>query len=205
MRKLSLMILMLAFLALITACASSYKTIGPNRLSFNSPDSQAGIDFSYKYDVLREAGNKKYAKKESKKGVRLIAVKITNNSDSVLNIGSDIDFYAGEKHVFPMDPVDIKNSIKQIVPGYLPYLLLTFVNLTVYDGNTVDVIPIGLVLGPGITAGNMIVAGTANTKLQYELEENNIMNKEVEPGETVYGIIGIRNTGYDPVTIKIIK
>jgi len=101
----------------------------------------------------------------------------------------------------------IKESIKQIVPGYLPYLLLTFVNLTTtkeQNGMTEqNVIPIGLVLGPGITVGNMLIAGDANTKLLDELRLYNLIGRDIKPGETVYGIIGVRDIGYSPITVEV--
>jgi hypothetical protein len=89
--------------------------------------------------------------------------------------------------------------LKQGVPVYLLYLLLTPMNL--YTGD--DVTPIGLVLGPGIAFGNMIGAGGANQNFLKELESFNLMNKSIQPGETLYGIIGIRDSGYNPITIKV--
>ena len=84
-------------------------------------------------------------------------------------------------------------------------MLLTPTQL--YTGETnsngeTDTFPIGLILGPGITAGNMIGAGTANTNFLNELEENYLYNKEIKAGETVYGIVGIYDFGYSPLTLE---
>ena len=174
-------------------------------MNYNSHDFQDGVGISYKYDVLRERGNKKYANKETKKGVKLIAVKITNNTDSVINVGRDVAFYSGQSQLFPIEPMAIKESIKQIVPGYLPYLLLTFTNLYVAIGTSTETYPIGLVLGPAITIGNMAMAGSANKNMLNELYEYNILSRDIQKGETVYGIIGIRDIGYSPISVKMIK
>ena len=205
MKKLISKALVLTSAILLVGCAATYKPINPPSVNYNSHDLQDGIGLSYKYDILREKGNKKYAKKENKKGIRLIAVKVTNNTDSVINIGRDAIFYSGQNQIFPIEPMAIKNSLKQFVPGYLPYLLLTFTNLYITNGSTTETYPIGLLLGPGITFGNMAVAGSANTKMLNELNEYDMLNMDIQKDETVYGIIGIRDMGYSPITIKMIK
>ncbi|ADR23642.1 hypothetical protein MATR_25020 [Marivirga tractuosa] len=196
----------IASIFILSGCAASYKPIYPVSLNYDSHQSQGGVELSYKYDVLRENGNKKYAKKENKKGVKLVAVKITNNSQSVVNIGKNLTLYSGNNQIRPMEPMVVKESIKQNVPGYLPYLLLSFVNLTTtkQQNGTIEynVIPIGLVLGPGITLGNMLIAADANTKLLDELRLYNVIGRDIKPGETVHGIIGVRDIGYSPITVE---
>ena len=56
------------FLALILlgSCASSYKSINPKTINYVAHDLQGDLSLSYKYDILQEYGNKKYAKKEDK-------------------------------------------------------------------------------------------------------------------------------------------
>ncbi len=209
MKKTISKILTFTFVIILSGCAATYKPINPPTLNYNSHDLQDGIWLSYKYDVLREKGNRKYAKKEDKKGVKLIAIKITNNTDTVINVGKDAAFYSGQNQIFPMEPMAIKESIKQIVPGYLPYLLLTFTNLYVtkstYYSVTTETYPIGLVLGPTITIGNMAVAGSANKNMLNELYDYNILSRDIQKGETVYGIIGVRDMGYIPISVKMIK
>jgi len=77
----------IAIVFILSGCAASYKPIYPVSLNYDSHQSEDGVELSYKYDVLRQNGNKKYAKKEDKKGVKLVALKITNNTQSVVNIG----------------------------------------------------------------------------------------------------------------------
>ncbi|MFO7657295.1 MAG: hypothetical protein R6W78_09525 [Bacteroidales bacterium] len=209
MKKAISKILTFTFVILLSGCAATYKPINPPRLNYTSHDLQDGIGLSYKHDVLRENGNNKYAKKEYKRGIKLIAIKITNYTDSVINIGKDAAFFSGQSQIFPMEPIVIKESIKQIVPGYLPYLIFTFTNLYVtkgtYNGVSTQTYPIGIVLGPAITIGNMAVAGTANKNLLDELYKYNILNRDIQKGETVYGIIGIGDVGYRPISVKMIK
>jgi len=205
MKKAILKVLIFTYVIFLGGCASGYRTINPPSLNYNSHDLQDGIGLSYKYDVLQERGNKKYSKKEDKKDVKLIAVKLTNNTESIINVSKDIAFYSGQNQIIPMEPLAIKNSIKQIVPGYLPYLLLTLLTLNVTTETSQESYPIGLFIGPAITIGNMAVAGSANTNLLKELNEFNVLNRDIKVGETIYGIIGIREMGYNPLSVKMKK
>lgn len=107
-----------------------------------------------------------------------------------------------------MDPKAVHTALKQIVPGYLPYLILTALTLNItkpndYGGYTTDVYPIGFAVGPGITFGNMLVAGTANKNMLNELYNYNILSRDIPKGETVYGIIGVRDLGYIPISVRL--
>lgn len=205
MKKFISILLTLISVIILSACASTYKPINPSTLNYNAHDLQDGISLSYKYDVLRERGNRKYAKKEAKKGVKLIAVKITNNTDSVINVGRDIAFYSGKNQLFLMEPMVVQESIKQNVLAYLPYALLSFLNLKVTNGTSTEVYPIGLAIGPAATIGNMVIAGTANKKLLDELYDYNISSRDIQKGESVYGIIGVRDIGFSPISVRMIE
>lgn len=75
MRSIKIPLLLISVITL-TSCASGYKMIGPKSINYVSRNENNGAKLEYKYDLL----DKKYAKK----GVRLVAVKITNESDKDL-------------------------------------------------------------------------------------------------------------------------
>jgi len=205
MKKLLLKTTIFISIIYFGGCASGYKQIHPETVYFAAHDLQDGISLSYKYDVLREKGNRKYSKKEFTRGLRLVAVKVTNNTDTTIHIGQDVAFYSGQNQLMLLDPLVVKSSIKQIVPGYLPYFLFTFLRFNVYTATSSNSYPIGLALGPGLVIGNMAFAGTANTNLLNELIKYSLFNKAVEKGETVYGIIGFRSNDYSPLSLKFIN
>ncbi len=198
-------VLFIALTLVFTGCATNYKPIYPKNVKYNATDVHDGIDFAYRYGILKERGNNRYAKKEYKKNIKIIAIRITNNTDSIINVERNIEFYSGQNKVFPMLPLVIKNQLRQIVPSYFPYALFTFMNFYVTNGNSVKVYPIGLVLGPALSIGNIATAATANKRMLDELNMYNVLNKNIQKGETVYGIIGIREMGYNPITIKLKK
>jgi hypothetical protein len=199
-------ILLIVIGLLFNSCAMIYRPVNPPTLNYKMSESKDGIELSYKYDVLQLKGNKKYAKSEDRAGVRLVAVRIVNNTDSTINIGTDALFYSGIKPVELMTPYLMENTIKQSTAAYLPYLLFTFLRLNVSSGyyNTVS-IPIGYFLGPMLTLGNIITANSANKNLLKELNTYDILNKDIQKGETVYGLIGIEDAEFLPLSIKINK
>jgi len=198
-------LLIICTVLLLTGCAMSYHAIDPVRQNYASNNQGNGIELSYKYDVLRESGNTKYAKKEYKNGIKLIAVKLTNNTDTTLTIGKDIVFFSGNNQIDILPPVLIHNSIHQSEPAYLMYLLFTFTTLTVSNGSSAHTYPIGYGLGPLLTLTNLVTASSANKDLLRELNRYDLINKELHKGETIYGIIGIREYSYDPISVRISK
>ncbi|MCR5887120.1 hypothetical protein LRS06_04875 [Hymenobacter sp. J193] len=57
--------------------------------------------------------------------------------------------------------------------------------------------------GPFIAAGNMIGAGTANKNMRNELARYDMTNKVIRPGETVYGLLPLRETNVAPLKLTL--
>jgi hypothetical protein len=198
-------LLLLAFVVAFSSCASGYKTINPNTLNYRSTSTDKGVVLEYKYELL----NKKYKKKELAKGIRLVAVKITNNSSRDLAFGKDVQLtYDDGTALYIMENETIFSSLKQRPASYLWYLLLTPINLytnTSQNGFQTESnsTPIGLVVGPGLAGGNMIAASAANKKFEKDLLENNLNGITIKKGETISGLIGIRSDDYNSIKIKV--
>jgi hypothetical protein len=196
---------------MISSCASTYKSLRPTSSYFGNEEEVNGVKFSYKQGILAETRNKKYAKREVSKAVKVVSVKIVNNSNKNLIIGQNAKFYTGNSELRLIEPGTIHQQLKQGVPIYLLYLLLSPIQLTtgsstinnngtISSGNTT---PIGLIIGPGVTIGNMAVAGSANQNFLRELNEFNLINKTIAPGQTVFGLIGVNDIGYNPVRFVV--
>ncbi len=201
MKIIKILLLFLATLTL-TNCASGYKMIEPKTINYISTNETANVKFEYKYDLL----DKKYSKKELKKGIKLLAIKITNNSDRDLMFGRDAKLaYENGTEIFVMENDKVFKTLKQSPASYLWYLFLTPVNLytTGSDGQQTSSTPIGFVIGPGLAGGNMIAAGSANKKFKTEMLEYDINGTTIKKGETVYGLIGIKTDSFDSLKLKI--
>ncbi len=190
----------------LTNCASGYKMIEPKSINYISTNESNGVKLEYKYDLL----DKKYEKKELKKDVKLVAIKITNNSGNDIMFGRDAKLtYENGNEIFVMENEKVFKALKQSPASYLWYLLLTPVNLYItktnsngYQENTSS-IPIGLVLGPVLSGGNMIAASSANKKFHTEMLDYNIYGTIIKNGETTYGLIGIKADSFDSLIIKV--
>ena len=188
-------------LCLLTSCAGGYKTINPSSLNYISESSDASVNLSYKYDVL----NNRDGKKEQKNGIKLVAVKITNNGTKDLIFGKDVKLiYANNNEPLILDNVQTYNELKQGTAIYLLYLLLTPAKLNVSSSNgSSSSAPIGYALGPGIAGGNIIAASTANTNFKNELMQNNLLGVTIKKGTTVYGLIGLKSGSAENLKIKV--
>ncbi len=193
--------LLLVSIISLTSCASSYKMIKPKLINYVSKNENKGVKLEYKYDLL----SKKYAKKEVKKGIKLVAVKITNESDKDLMFGREIKLtYENGSEIVAVENTKVFKSLKQSSASYLFYLLLTPMNLYTSSSNgSSNSIPIGLIAGPCLTAGNMITAGSSNKKFKTELLEYNINGTLIKKGEIKYGLVGVKSDSFDALKIKL--
>ncbi len=83
----------LLVLFLCSGCAAFYKPVKPERFSYRNNKVYEDISFAYRFDVLTLTKNKRYAKKEEKFDIDVVAIKITNNSDKVISFDEDIKFH----------------------------------------------------------------------------------------------------------------
>ncbi len=182
-------------------CASGYEAINPKSINYVSAHESNNVNLEYKYSLL----DKKYAKKEVKKGVQLVAVKITNNSDKDLTFGKDIKLaYDNGATANVLENDVVFNQLRQEPALYLLYLLLTPMNLTTTNGNQErTVTPIGVIVGPGLAGGNLIAASSANKKFKTEMSAYNINGAKIAKGETKHGLVGIESKSFNALTLKI--
>ncbi|MEX6626585.1 hypothetical protein [Tenacibaculum salmonis] len=206
MKLLKIICFLLTF-TLLTNCASGYKSINPASLNYLSKSIDNGVILEYKYELL----NKKYKKKELAKGIKLIAIKLTNNSNKDLTFGEDLKLtYDDGTGLYIMENELIFKSLKQSVTSYLWYLLLTPLNIytTSYSSRgyqETSSTPVGLIIGPGLAAGNMIAAGSANEKFKKDLLNYNINGTIIKKGEKISGLIGVRSDSYHSIKVRVLE
>ncbi len=196
----------------ITSCASGYKSIEPKTVYYNSTATDKDVIVAYEYNVL----SKKYYRKENRKDIRVASLKITNNSDKDLVFGKDLILVnRDQKELDLVANTLVYEQLKQPFLIYILYLLATPLKITTYDSVDDDFvsdestedsnIPIGLILGPGITGINMVKAGTANNRFKKELNHYNLTGKTIKKGTTAYGIIGIKGNSFQALAIKVVE
>ncbi len=189
--------------SVLFGCAASYRPIEPEKLVFSSQESDKGVNFGYRYEVLSFRGNKKSAKKERKKNVLVVALKIENNSGIGLKLGENFNIYSGDNHIYPMEPETVFKELRQTVPVYLLYSLVVLNKVECDDLTGRCTSSLLFPIGIPIAVGNMLVAGSANKNFLNELTRYNLYNKEIAPGEVVYALIGIPDTGFQPLKVEV--
>jgi hypothetical protein len=201
---------LLVLAILLNSCASGYKKINPETINYASKSIESNILFEYKYDLLE----KKYKKKETKSDIKLIAVKITNNTEKEIVLGRDFKLaYKNGTEISLIETEKLFKTIKQSPASYLWYLLLTPVQFSAGTTTTsngpftetkpANVFPIGLIIGPGLAGSNMIAASSANKNFKNELMKFDLNGKIIKKGETIYGLIGLNSNSYDSISIKV--
>lgn len=199
--KLQKMVPMLSVIFILSGCASGYKMINPDSLNYQSTSIDKGVTIDYKYGLL----NSRYAKKETNNKIRLVAIKVTNNSGKDLIFGKDIKLtYTNSNEIVIMDNNQTYGELKQGWAGYLFYLLLTPATLNSNsNGAQTSSTPIGYVLGPGLAAGNIIAASSANENFKGELTKYDISGAVIKNGNSVYGLIGIKSDTFDAIKVRV--
>lgn len=200
-----------AAMLLATGCAGGYTAVRPSTVTNYSSVSAADspVEFSYQYGALGIHGrNKKYRKKERKRGYQTAAVRIKNNTNTELNFSRDLELYFGDRPVAPVPALQAANDMKQGVWIYLVYLLLNVQvgGTTTINPNTGQQTTSGgtfIPSGPFIAGGNILGASMANKNMRMEFVQHDLINKVIRPGETVYGIISLRETNVAPLHLVL--
>lgn len=189
-------VVIVALVAFLTGCASTYKPVAFESLDYTGAQSAGALDVAYRY----EAQPGYYGKKARKRGYDVIAVRVTNTTDAPVNLSpSALRIQAAGAPVSPLRPEIVADNIRQPI---WTYLLWNLANVTIFDeeGDIVAFVPIGL----GISVLNMLQSSFANGKVENAYAEQNLMGKTVPPGQTVEGLLFLSTTGFAPLTFEYV-
>ena len=186
----------------LAGCAGNYSALELKSLDYTkgqgaSPKYQT----EYRYDVLTKHSNKKYAKKEDRTNIRLVAVKFTNNSDAPVN-GNELRVFSGDQEITLVDKETVYKKLKQGSAIYLLYLPLIMTKTECgrgpYGGcETKMLFPIGV----PISLLNILVSATSNANFKKDLSIYDFKNKTIKPGQSEYVVIAVRNANYGVINV----
>ena len=191
-----LRILFFICILLSTGCASTYKPLNPQSLSYSNEQVIDKLKFAYNDKAFEQTRNRKYIRKAVRKQVNIVAVRITNASNTSINIKSDLVLKADQAKLICIQPENVKRLLRQ--HSFLYFLGMcgisivstsasTVVYFGIYPFNAVYVLP------------NFIVAASANKNFLEELSFYNIESMEVPAYSVRYGILSY----YAPVKRNI--
>lgn len=168
------------------------------------------IGYSLRQGVLYNMHNYFFARREMKKNLSLVAIKIVNKSDSSINI-NDLKFTCGS--LLPIQQIDIHdfyNTIKQKSALYWLYSVgavvypqpVTYLDKNgtqqpkpdnpkkfIKNGKLFIPLPVGL----PIAAANYAIAYKANKKMKKDFELLDLSNRTIQPHDTIQGILAFKN------------
>lgn len=192
---------------LSSGCAGSYAPIKPDRIAtYQGSSIKPPVQLDYQFDALRLHGrNKKYVKKELKHGYHVVAVRVTNTTGAEINFSRDVTLYYGDRPVTPVAGGIAAHDMKQGVAIYLLYVLLnpTLTKTSSTNGYVTNQESSTYYIGPFIAGGNMLGASMANTNFRRELEQYDLTNRNIKPGETVYGLVCLREANVAPLRLEL--
>jgi hypothetical protein len=192
---------------LSSGCAGSYTPIKPDRIAtYQSSPVKTPVQLDYQFDALRLRGrNKKYVKKELKHGYHVVAVRVTNTTGAEINFSRDVTLYYGDRPVVPVAGGLAAHDMKQGVAIYLLYVLLnpTLTRTSSTNGYVTNQESNTYYIGPFIAGGNMLGASMANSNFRRELEQYDLTNRSIRPGETVYGLVCLREANVAPLRLEL--
>jgi hypothetical protein len=177
------------------SCASTYKPVNlPSYAYDRSYLIKDSLQVSYQYNIQQLSGNRRYTRKEKKRNMNSVGVKITNVSSSPITLTrNSFQVYSksGVKNIH--SPLEYSKKVKQRVGMHLLHSLWgPWAMSWEEDGNgetdfNFIYIPVGAIVG----IGNSVRARNANKENRKTQEQNEIWNKRIDAGQTLYGLIAI--------------
>lgn len=191
-RKISLLFLTAAMLS---SCAGIYKRSNPADFRYTTKRESGPLEYYYITNVFDRLGAKKYKRKEKKKGVVLIALKLVNkSSDTILITENNLKISNQTRNVILLSPMQYYNKVKQKSGFYFFWNFLPngyYTNETsVTNGQRVitpkyHFLPIGM----SLSLLNFFVSRNSNKALKSDLFKYDLIGQKLLPGETVYGFL----------------
>lgn len=199
--------LLFASILFFCSCATKYHPINFSDVNFGTKSEKSEVELYYRYDIMSSSKNPRQANKELRKDMKVVALKIVNNTSQEITIGENAKFYADGKELALMPANEMNRQLKQGVIPYAGYLLLSPIKFSYDKDNGKKTVEIfgGAVIGTALAAGNIYIASKANKALKKDLEKYSLVKKNILPGETIYGLITLQQTGYVPLQLKLVK
>lgn len=195
---------LLFFCGALTSCVGRYRAVQADKIEISLSQQADNFDFGYKWGVMAEAGNRRAARKEAKKGLHIVAVKYVNRSKRMHVFGRDVVLLSNGLPVSSLPPIEAKKLLRQNLAPYIGYVILTPVYEIVFRGGLQEYYTkVGLAVGPGIALTHMAIANGANNRFYQNLVDSDLHLLEIAPGETVYGLVAVPSLGVSNLSVEV--
>lgn len=196
--------LVLIMILFLFSCAKQYHNIKTSELVYSDVYVNNGVILEYSYNVLELSGNKKYNSRADANCFQLVAVRLTNTTERKINIGRDIEFFELEGKVKFANPSEISSHVKQYPLLNLLYLPLLAIPIKIHNGKEEKVYRIGALFSVPMIY-NMVISKAANLDFEKDLNRNYILNRDIEVGQSISGVIGYYSCRKKNIRIEVKK
>ncbi|MCD4735841.1 MAG: hypothetical protein K8R53_07330 [Bacteroidales bacterium] len=148
--------------------------------------------------LITKRSYRKYARKEKRKKISILAFTIKNKTADTLKFSEDIRCYNAGKEITPLSTEVIHARIKQGVGHYLLYGMIFF---TYYSGGVYYPVPVGM----PVALYNFTVAIRGNTKFRKEFTRLNLAEKVFQPNDSIFGLLAFRDLDGGEVELEVVK
>ncbi len=169
----------LALLSLCWSCASNYYPIQPEALRFDaSQDTLVGgaLAIAWQYDVLKAAGNRRYARREQQQGVSLLALRLANQGPDMLAFPEGLEVFAGAAQMWPL-------SVEEAAEVFIQRTREPGEGAVEVEGAE------GIVMAASLF--NMAKGLNANIRFVKELDACYLAGRDIPPGSTITGLLAL--------------
>ena len=187
----------LVLISWLSSCAAPYRTMNLYNVPYQNLEEQNQVEVSYRYFVLSQQNNRKYANRETKNQTYLAAVQVTNTGDTPITFGENATLVPTEEDKRILPPEGMFASLKQRGGWHAFYLAFGLIDFT-FNGEAIPYS--GLILGAVLSGGNLVVASTANQQFKSDLELKYHEGQTVDPGQTAQFLVGV--TGISPFVVE---
>lgn len=182
------------FAVSLLGCAPMYHPIQPLGLRFDTTPAELAngqVSISYRYNVLKESRNRRYAKEERFNGVSLIGIRIDNNSNDTLYFPDDITVFAGRDTLYLLTEWETREIIRQRKHTDRDLYL---------EGDMSDIL-----FSIGENVINSGIEMKANEHFADELATFYLMPSYIAPGTSTIGLLTVDVKSGTPLVFEIAK
>ena len=199
-RRLPLTLLLIAASG-ASGCAYSYKSIQFDDVDYHQAQTDGPYEIDYRYKVLDGSSNTRWGKKELKKGVYVVGVRIQNHSDQALPLDEGtLRVRAGQEPLRIVDGASAATEMKQAVWPRALWSLL-WVTFWQTDGENTTAIPIPV--GVPVAIMEVSKSRSANRAVKEDFLEKELVSQTIPAGGSAEGLLFLRNASYRPLTFEV--
>ncbi len=171
---------------LFSACAASYKNLKLESEAFYEKASTKNFDFNYKYNILSTSGNAFFARKENRKGLKLVGVKLENKSNDTIFLLNDLQILSNGKNLeFKTTEESYKLLKQKPVLHLLEAFSIVFYSQNGFQGGGIFISPIGIFFA----IPNVLIAANANNKMYKDFSSYNILKLKIPPHKEGFALL----------------